>query len=101
MELEDKLVVGGNSVEITVSHNTGRIGSNSPNQHYSVVDGSDSSDYVANIVHDGRSGKIFGRGQWTRKRGYMDNAKKRLGAGKARRFLIEGLKAKGFDAKWR
>ena len=104
-ELRESLVAddfksSGNSAEITIKHDTDKIYSTEPNQHYSVVDGSSSVNSVAHIVHDGLSGHIFGSsGYWTKKRPYMDNAKKEMKDGKYKVFMIEQLRKQGFDAK--
>ena len=89
----------GNTAELEIGHDTSLIGSYSPNQHYSVVDGSSSVDSIAEIVHDGKSGKIFGEGFWTQKRPYMDNAKEEMKDGKYKKFMIEELKKQGLNAK--
>lgn len=94
-----KISVGKSTVETEIGHNPTEIGSYSPNQHYSVVDGSHSSDSIAEIVHDGKSSHILGTGFWTKPRPYMDNAKKEMKDGKYKEFMIEQLRKQGFDAK--
>lgn len=89
----------GNVAEIEIGHDTNLIGSYEPNQHYSVVDGSSSVDSIAEIVHDGKSGLIFGNGYWTKPRPYMDNAKEEMEDGKYKEFMIEELKKQGINAK--
>ena len=99
VEAGGKVSVSNRSVEIEVGHNPTEIGSYEPNQHYSVVDGSHSADSIAEIVHDGKSGKIFGNGYWTEKRPYMSNAKEELENGEYKKMMIEELKKRGIDAK--
>lgn len=94
-----KVKSNGDTAELEIGHDTSLIGSYSPNQHYSVVDGSSSVDYIAEIVHDGKSGKIFGEGFWTKKRPYMDNAKEEMKDGKYKKFMVEELKRQGLNAK--
>ena len=94
-----KITVGKSTVETEIGHNPTEIGSYEPNQHYSIVDGSHSSDSIAEIVHDGKSSHILGTGFWTKKRPYMDNAKKEMKDGKYKDFMIEQLRKQGFDAK--
>lgn len=89
----------GSTAEVKIGHDEGLIGSYSPNQHYSIVDGSSSVHSIAEIVHDGKSSHILGTGYWTKKRPYMDNAKKEMKDGKYKDFMIEMLKKQGFDAK--
>lgn len=99
IEAGGKVTVSKGSAEIEVGHNDTRIGSYEPNQHYSVVDGSHSADSIAEIVHDGKSGLIFGEGFWTQKRPYMDNAAQEMKDGKYKKFMIEMLRKQGIDAK--
>lgn len=89
----------GNVAEVEIGHDTNLIGSYSPNQHYSVVDGSSSVDYIANIVNNGESGKIYGEGYWTKKRPYMDNAQKEMEDGKYREFMEEEINKLGIKTK--
>ncbi|HZK00615.1 MAG TPA: hypothetical protein VFC79_11430 [Tissierellaceae bacterium] len=89
----------GSIAEVKIGHDEGLIGSYSPNQHYSIVDGSSSVHSIAKIVHDGKSSHILGTGYWTNPRPYMDNAKKEMRDGKYKDFMIEQLKKQGFDAK--
>lgn len=89
----------GNIAELEIGHDTSLIGSYEPNQHYSVVDGSSSVDSIALIVHDGRSGKIFGNGYWTEERPYMSNAKEEMEDGKYREFMKEELKKQGYKVE--
>lgn len=94
-----KITVGKSTVETEIGHNPTEIGSYEPNQHYSIVDGSHSSDSITEIVHDGKSSHILGTGFWTTKRPYMDNTKKEMKDGKYKAFMIEELKKMGIDAK--
>ena len=94
--VSDDFKASGNTAEITIKHDTSQIHSTAPNQHYSVVDGSSSVDYIANIVHDGKSGHIFNFGYWTEPRPYMSNAKEIMKDGKYKQFMIEQLKKDGY-----
>lgn len=94
-----KITVGKSTVETEIGHNTTEIGAYDPNQHYSVVDGSHSTDSIAEIVHDGKSGKIFGEGYWTQKRSYMDNAKQEMEDGKYKQFMEEEINKLGIKTK--
>ncbi len=103
-ELRESLVAddfkaSGNTAEITIKHDTSQIHSTAPNQHYSVVDGSSSVESIAEIVHDGKSGHIFGTGFWTSKRSYMDNAVEIMKDGKYRDFMKEELKKQGYKVE--
>ena len=80
MELKNSLVFtppirDGEFISTTIMHDTNLIGSYAPNQHYSVVNGDSSIHSIAEIVHDGKSGLIFGTGVWTKPRPYFLNAK--------------------------
>lgn len=94
-----KVSVGKSIVETEIGHNPTEIGSYEPNQHYSIVDGSHSSDSIAEIVHDGKSSHILGTGFWTKKRPYMDNAKEEMKDGKYKKFMVEELKKQGLSVK--
>lgn len=89
----------GNVSEIEIGHNTDKIRPNPPNQHMSVIDGRSSAESVAEIVHDGKSGKIFGEGYWTQKRPYMSNAKGELEGGKYKEFMKDSLTKQGFTVE--
>lgn len=89
----------GDVANIEIKHNTSKIGSYSPNQHMSMVDGKSSAKSVPEIVHDGKSGKIFGEGAWTQKRPYMDNAKQEVKKGKYKDSMKKNLKKQGFTVK--
>ncbi len=90
----------GDIAEVEIKHDTSLIHSNpSLNQHASAIDGSSSVDSIAEIVHDGKSGKLFGQGFWTKKRPYMDNAKEEMEDGKYKQFMMEELKRMGYKVK--
>lgn len=90
----------GNTAEVEVKHDTSLIHSNPTlNQHASAIDGSSSVDSIAEIVHDGKSGGLFGQGFWTQKRPYMDNAKEEMEDGKYKQFMMEELKKMGYKVK--
>lgn len=95
-----KVKSSGNVAELEVSHNSALIRSNPElNQHASAIDGSSSVDSIAYIIHEGKSGKIFGSGFWTEKRPYILNAIKEMEDGKYKEFMIEELKKMGFKVK--
>ena len=75
-----KATEDGNSINVEVKHNTDKIYSVAPNQHYSVVDGRSSSESIAEIVHNGLAPNIFNGEDypWMHRRPYMDDAKERL-----------------------
>ena len=86
-------------VELEIKHNTDKIGSYEPNQHMSVLDGSSSVESIAEIVHDGKSGKIFGEGLWTKKRRYMDNTKEEIKNGKYKEMMKRNLEKRGIKTE--
>jgi hypothetical protein len=91
------------NVEIVIKHDTDKINSRQPNQHYSVVedyDPSDVSDWIPYLVHEGQSGKIFGDGFWTKPRRYMDKTVEDLRNNKKHvKRLVEHLNSVGVKAK--
>src|SRR5665647_2793381 len=59
----------GNEITVEVKHEDDLIGHYAPNQHMSVVDGSELSvESLAEIVNYGLAGDIFGQGYWTESR---------------------------------
>ena len=56
--------------------------------------------YVAETVHEGTSGNLFGKnGHWHERKPYMDNAKEIMEKGEYKKMMIEELKKQGIDAK--
>lgn len=87
----------GNSAEVEIYHDTSKISSSSPNQHMSVISGSSSASSIPEIVHDGKSGLLFGTGVWTSKRPYMDTALKEMeGTKMPLNELRRALRRQGF-----
>lgn len=83
-----------NHYEVMVYNDSEQIGSYAPNQHYTVHhwEGSrytlDYSEYVAETVNDGTSGRLFGTGYWTIPRPFMDNARKEI---KEKKLHVQAL----------
>ena len=103
-ELKNSLVhtqpkQNGNEITVEIKHEDSLIGYYEPNQHMSVVDGSELPvDALAEIVHYGKSGKIFGEGYWTKPRPYMETAKEEIIEEKLHvKALKNSLKKKGLD----
>lgn len=94
-----------NEVSIVIDNDSDKIRSQAPNKHYSVMPskgyGTDFSEYVAWTVHEGRSGtQPFGKGYWTKRRPFMDNAFRKMLASKSvEKAFIRGLKARGVDSE--
>jgi hypothetical protein len=92
-------------VELEIKHNTDKIGSYEPNQHYTVgtkyakTHGTDSSEYVPRLVHNGESGKIFGEGFWTKPRPYMSNTKEEMENGKYKEMMKRNLEKRGIKTE--
>lgn len=96
--------IKNNTIEVVIKHNTDKIYSNSPNQHYSVVDSynpKDVSDWIPWIVHEGKTANIWrDDGAYLRPRPYMDNAREELEQSKEHvASLISELKKLGLNAK--
>jgi len=69
----------GNEITVEVKHEDDLIGHYAPNQHMSVVDGSELSvESLAEIVNYGLAGDIFGQGYWTESRSYFSDAEKEV-----------------------
>jgi hypothetical protein len=68
-------------VSVEVKHDTDLIHPNKEKyQHYSAGkwEPKEYNRYVAQTVHDGTSGHLFGEGFWTEPRPYMDHAKDKI-----------------------
>lgn len=95
-----KIKDNGENLELEVGHNTDLIISNPDlNQHASAIDGKSSVDSIAEIVNDGKSGLIFGRGYWTKKRSYMDNAQQEMENSKYKEMMKKNLEKQGFKVE--
>lgn len=68
-------------------------------QHASVIDGSPMTEYLAEIIYQGMSGKIFGKGPWTRKRNAWNELVKVVGKQKLNNWMYEGLQLAGLKVK--
>ena len=92
----------GNTSQVKIAHDTDKMSySASKFQHASPYWSPwKYTNYVAQTVHDGTSGSLFGEnGHWRRPKPYMDNAQQELENGKYRKFMSEMLKKQGIDAK--
>ena len=94
--------VKNKTVEVEVKHDTDKIISSEPNQHYSVVDNysrKDVSDWMPWIVMKGKSGDILGQGAWTEARDYMEKTKQDLESnGEHVDKLVQFLRQEGLNA---
>lgn len=85
-------------IVVKVGHDTSLINPYSPNQHMSVEDGSDVSNYLPQWINDGTIGNIFGEGVWTKPRPYMDNTKEEIKNNNIlEKELKKGLKKRGVN----
>lgn len=96
--------IKNNTIEVVIKHDTDKINSYAPNQHYSVVDSysrKDVSDWIPWIVHEGKTADIWGDGgTYLQPRPYMDNAKDELEQTKEHvDDLVKRLKSLGLNAK--
>lgn len=90
--------ISKNVSRLKIDHDTSKIRPQGENQHKSVVDGRPSNDVLPEIVHDGKSGHIFGEGFWTEPRPYMDNAKTEIETyNKHVNSLKKGLQRNGLN----
>lgn len=92
----------GNVSEVKVAHDWMNM-SRDPSkfQHASLYWSPwDYRSFVAETVHDGTSGSLFGMGQhWYERKPYMDYAKDDLRKGEYRKFMVEMLKRQGYKVK--
>lgn len=65
-------------ITTVLGHNDNLINAYSPNQHMSVLDGSDVSSELPKWINDGTIGYALGQGAWTQPRPYMDNLIKEI-----------------------
>ena len=70
--------IKNDTIEVVIKHDTDKINSYAPNQHYSVVDNysrKDVSDWIPWIVHEGKTFNLWNdSGAYLKPRPYMDNA---------------------------
>ncbi|MDH6674436.1 hypothetical protein M2277_005128 [Paenibacillus sp. LBL] len=92
--------------QVDIYNDSDLIRSAKPNQHYSVVESEngsyplDYSEFVAETVHNGTSGLIFGTGYWTSPRPFMSNAANEIRSKKLHLYkLQEGLKKNGINSR--
>lgn len=95
-----KKVASGTEVEVKHDESM-NYGNYSPNQHMSVVSGEDLPlDALVEIVNEGKAGKIFGEGAWTKKRSYFRDSQKQVEKKKIPvKSLKKSLKSKGLNVK--
>lgn len=96
--------IKNNTIEVVIKHDTNKINSYAPNQHYSVVDNyprKDVSDWLPWIVSEGKTANIWGdSGAYLKPRPYMDNAREELEQSKEHvDDLVKRLRALGLNAK--
>lgn len=95
-------IVTNNSVSVEVKNDSNLIHSEPENfihgsLYYSP---NDASSYVAELVHEGTSGPLFGDGYWRKKRPFMDNARNELiQTGEHIRVLKKSLIMQGLNVK--
>lgn len=96
--------IKNDTIEVVIKHDTNKINSYAPNQHYSVIDSyspRDVSDWIPWIVHEGKTANIWGDGgAYLKPRPYMDNARDELEQSKEHvDDLVKRLKALGLNVK--
>jgi hypothetical protein len=69
--------VNGKTV-VEIKHDENKIHPYSPNQHMSVIYGTDFSPYLPEAINEGNIGHVFGQGVWTEPRPYMDNTVRQM-----------------------
>lgn len=55
--------------------------------------------YLAEVIYQGKSGKMFGDGPWTRRRNVWQQLNKRIGSKKIGQYFEEGMKYFGIQYK--
>lgn len=84
---------------VTIDHDTSLIGVNLTKfQHGSPLSGG-IPDSIPSIVHDGKSGSLFGDGYWRDSRPYMDVAKGELNSGRYKDIMMAELRMMGYKVK--
>ncbi len=91
------------TVEVEVKHDTDKIDSIAPNQHYSVVEKyprKDVSDWIPYLVISGKTHPLWGEGVFTEPRDYIEKTKTELEGSKEHvDELVKNLIAEGLDAR--
>lgn len=75
------------------------VGNEINGQHASVVDGSDSRQYLAEIIYEGLAGRIFGDGFWTQERNAFEALEKWLGKENLKKSFEKGMDKAGLQYK--
>ena len=68
-------------------------------QHISVVTGSPSASYLADIIYEGLAGNVFGFGPWTEKRNAYEELIKQIKPMLFRQWITEGFRMAGLEYK--
>ena len=92
----------GNVAEVKIAHDIDSMTYDTEKfQHGSNYwEPNDYRKYVAQTVHDGTSGSLFGVNKhWHEPKPYMDNAKKEMEDGKYKKFMEEEINAMGIKTK--
>lgn len=92
----------GNVAEVKIAHDIDKMSYDTSRfQHGSEYwEPNDYREYVAQTVHDGTSGSLFGTsGHWREPKPYMDNAKEEMEDGKYKQFMEEEINAMGIKTK--
>lgn len=97
--IDSALEIKGNSATVKISHDW-------VNMQYNVAKFQHASpywspwkytQYVAETVHEGTSGNLFGENRhWHNRKPYMDNAKETMKSGKYRSLMVEQLRKNGY-----
>lgn len=101
---DHELEVKGNTAQVEISHDWWEMSRDTSKfQHASPYWSPwDYRRYIAETVHYGTSGSLFGSDSslhWRQPKPYMDNAKDRLSKGEYKKFMMEMLRKDGFKVE--
>lgn len=100
--LTHKTKKNGNEATVEVKNDEDMFYDNyAPNQHMNVTNGNDLPlDALVDIVNNGKAGRIFGEGAWTKPRPFMTDSQKDVEKKKIHvKGLKKSLKNKGLNVR--
>ena len=66
-------------------------------QHGSGIDEKSMTTYLAEVIYQGLSGKIFGEGEWTKKRNVWRALTNKIGVRTIKKYFEEGMRRNGLE----
>lgn len=81
-------------------YDSSKIRTRDRGQHTSVIDGTDIADALADIIFEGKAGRIFGSGFWTKRRNAWGMLDKYVSKRRLKQWVEEGMRQAGLAYKF-